>query len=202
MNEILAGYAAAAGPDLVARFEAISSADMYAPVLDLLPKSPVRMMDVGAGTGRDAAWFARQGHHVIAVEPVEELRAAGMLLHDSTRIEWLDDQLPELATARATGAFDFVTLCAVWQHIDDPGRRIAIKNLGHATNAGGLLIMSLRDGPAAQDRQVFPASVEETIYIASLRGFELVRRAEAVSVQAGNRVNGVRWTWLGLRKIC
>jgi 2-polyprenyl-3-methyl-5-hydroxy-6-metoxy-1,4-benzoquinol methylase len=200
MKRILSRYAAAANAELIARFEAISSHDVYSPVLNLLPTKPVRMADIGAGTGRDAAWFAGQGHHVLAVEPVEELRTAGMTLHDSHRIEWLDDQLPELAKARATGVFDLITLCAVWQHLDDDARQLAIANLARMTTADGLLIMSLRHGLGADGRQVFPISADETISAAGLCGFELVQRTEAASVQAGNRANGVCWTWLALRK--
>jgi SAM-dependent methyltransferase len=35
----------------------------------LLPKPPALVIDVGAGTGRDAAAFAEAGYEVIAVEP-------------------------------------------------------------------------------------------------------------------------------------
>lgn len=201
MKEILSGYAAAANSDLIARFEAISSHDVYAPVLNVLPTRPVSMADIGAGTGRDAAWFAEQGHHVLAVEPVEELRAAGIQLHHSPLIEWLDDQLPELTKARATGTFDLITICAVWQHLNDDARRLAFANLTRMTTADGLLIMSLRHGPGTDGRKVFPVSADETIRDAGTVGFELVQRTEAASAQAENRANGVSWTWLALKKV-
>lgn len=37
MNDILEGYAAAATPELIERYEAFDPALLYAPVLDLLP---------------------------------------------------------------------------------------------------------------------------------------------------------------------
>jgi 2-polyprenyl-3-methyl-5-hydroxy-6-metoxy-1,4-benzoquinol methylase len=200
VNEILQGYAAHAKDDLVSRYEAVSSHQVYAPVFDLLPIERVRIADIGAGTGRDAAWFAGLGHRVVAVEPVEEFRTAGMLRHSDLSIEWLDDRLPGLEKARARGTFDLVTLCAVWQHIDDDARQFALANLAHMTSAGGLLMMSLRHGPGARDRQVFPVSADSTIDAAMRLGFELLRRAEAASVQAGNQASGVFWTWLVLGK--
>jgi 2-polyprenyl-3-methyl-5-hydroxy-6-metoxy-1,4-benzoquinol methylase len=200
VNEILQGYAAHAKDDLVSRYEAISSRQVYAPVLDLLPVEPVRIADVGAGTGRDAAWFAELGHRVVAVEPVEELRVSGMARHSDSPIEWLDDRLPELEKAQALGPFDLVTLCAVWQHIDDDARQLALANLAQMTSAGGRLVMSLRHGPGAKDRKVFPISADSTIDAAGHVGFELLRRAEAASVQAANQANGVFWTWLVFRK--
>ena len=51
MNDTtLAGYAAAA-PDLIARYERISCAQLYAPLADLLPAAPARIADIGAGIG-------------------------------------------------------------------------------------------------------------------------------------------------------
>ena len=43
----------------------------------LIPATPSRVLDVGAGTGRDAAALAALGHSVVAVEPTPELRAHG-----------------------------------------------------------------------------------------------------------------------------
>jgi hypothetical protein len=64
----------------------------------------------------------------------------------------------------------------------------------------GLLILSLRHGPGAPGRRVFPVSPDETIVAAEHAGFRLVRRLEAESVQPENRASGVRWTWLALRR--
>ena len=199
VNDILQGYAAARD-DLVSRYEAISSEQVFAPVLDLLPTEPMRIADIGAGTGRDAAWFAGAGHQVLAIEPVEELRTAGMLRHSDVPLDWLDDRLPELEKSLARGPFDLVTVCAVWQHIDDGARQLALKNLAHMVSADGLIVMSLRHGPGAVGRRVFPISTEATIDTARHFGCEVIRKAEAASVQAANQANGVSWTWLVLRK--
>ncbi len=200
MGDSLEGYAAAANAELIARFDALSPAEIYAPVSELLPKRPVRVADIGAGTGRDAAWFARRGHTVLAVEPVDEFRKAGAALHGSPNIEWLDDSLPALARVQAWGQFDLVTLCAVWHHLADGDRAVAIRNLARVTTTGGRLILSLRHGPGVVGRGVFPVVAEQTIEWARQAGFRLTRRCEAGSVQPGNRATGVRWTWLALDK--
>ena len=187
MDDVLQGYAAAATPELIARFDTLSSAEIYAPVYDLLPKSPVRVADIGTGTGRDAAWFARQGHTVLAVEPVRELREAGKTLHGSSSIEWLDDRLPRLVLVQTRGQFDLVTLCGVWQHLDDGDRLIAVRSLARVTATRGTLIISLRHGPGAPGRRVVPVAPEETIEAACQAGFSLTRRSEADSVQPGTK---------------
>ena len=55
--------------DLVHRYELIDPATMYGWLSGLLSDATGTVLDVGAGSGRDAAWFAAQGHDVIAVEP-------------------------------------------------------------------------------------------------------------------------------------
>lgn len=200
MNDILEGYAAAATHSLISRFEAIDPNELYTPVLDLLPGTPVRVADIGAGTGRDAAWLAQQGHDVLAVEPVKELREAGMTLHQAEKIKWLDDMLPDLVKVQMNGTFELVMLCGVWQHIDDAARQIAMVCLGRIVSAGGLLIMSLRHGPGAPGRRVFQVSPDETIEAAIRSGFTLLRQSQADSIQPGNQAMGVRWTWLAFRK--
>src|SRR5947209_12996690 len=90
------GYAREADA-LIERYERISAAEAHQSVQHLIPLAPSRILDIGAGTGRDAAWFAANGHDVVAVEPTDELRAAAKRLHPCPNVEWLDDSLPDLS---------------------------------------------------------------------------------------------------------
>ena len=200
MNEILDGYAQSATPELIARYDAIPIEQIYAPVLDLFPVGPCRIADVGAGTGRDSAWLAGLGHEVLAVEPVDALRCAGMKLHDGLAIEWLKDALPDLERIEAGRRFDLLLLCAVWQHLDDDSRAQAMERLAGLTAPGGKLVMSLRHGPGAANRPVFPVDPDRTVEDASAGGLRLLRRRRTESVQSENRAAGVHWTWLAFFK--
>jgi SAM-dependent methyltransferase len=201
MEDILKGYAAAATPAFVAAYDELSSEHIYEHVQDLFPAQSAKVVDIGAGTGRDAAWFAKASHSVLAVEPVAELREAGKALHPSANIDWLDDRLPELKNLKKYGPFDLVTLCAVWQHIPDEARTTAMLNLSDIIARDGLLVMSLRHGPGAAGRRVFPVSVEATIQSAEQCGLTLLRARDAQSVQAGNSAMGVSWTWLAFKHV-
>jgi SAM-dependent methyltransferase len=201
MQDILEGYAAAATPSFVAAYDALSPELIYEHVIDLFAEREAKVADIGAGTGRDAAWFADKGHEVLAVEPVRELREAGRELHRSERISWLDDRLPHLTEVRPDSSFDLVTLCAVWQHISNNDRPLALHRLATIMAPGGLLVMSLRHGPGGEGRRVFPVSPEATLEIAQALGLRLIRRREAASVQDGNRAMGVSWTWLAFEKV-
>ena len=68
VRDVVAGYDVGA-PALVPEYERLSFEEIHASVLALLPDCDACILDVGAGTGRDAAWFAANGHNVVAVEP-------------------------------------------------------------------------------------------------------------------------------------
>ncbi|WP_233809052.1 class I SAM-dependent methyltransferase [Paraburkholderia sp. HP33-1] len=196
------GYAEAA-QSLISQWQNISSDELHAAVLHLIPTRPSSVLDVGAGIGTDAAALAAMGHKVVAVEPVDEFRAAGVKLHPSSRIEWLDDSLPELAALRATtGHFDIVMLTAVWMHLDEEERRRAMPNVARLLSNGALLIMSLRHGRIPEGRRMFDVSPDETIQLANVQGLQpkLVVRSE--SVQRVNRRMNVTWTRLVFAKGC
>ncbi|MGH6714793.1 MAG: class I SAM-dependent methyltransferase [Bradyrhizobium sp.] len=199
MEEAIEGYRAAA-PELIDRFNAVSSSALFQPVIDLLPVVSKRVADIGAGSGRDAARLANMGHSVLAVEPVKQFRDAGMTIHSSPKLKWIDDRLPDLIETKRRGRFDLVLLSDVWQHLNDHQRRIAMRSLAELTASGGLVIMSLRHGPGAPGRIVHPVVPREAIEAALSEGFTLLRRVEAASVQPGNRNNGIRWTWLALAR--
>ena len=118
------GWYDAHAPDLVGRYEAIDPANLHSWLRGLLPGMPGTVLDIGAGSGRDAAWFSAQGHEVIAVEPSSGMRSEGQCLHPDPRIRWINDQLPELSILGPLAiSFDVVMLTAVWQHVP-PGQNV------------------------------------------------------------------------------
>ena len=190
------GYAEEAA-ELFNRYESIPAADTHRAVLHLIPTVPSHVLDVGSGTGRDAAWFAAQGHRVVAVEPTEALRLPAMALHRSTRIEWLDDSLPDLARVRSRGdSFDLVMLTAVWMHLDVQQRRQAMPNLAALVRGGGTMIMTLRHGPVPPGRRMFEVSADETVELAAMHRLHPVLNLLAESNHRHNRAAGVNWTRL------
>ncbi|SEK13794.1 class I SAM-dependent methyltransferase [Paraburkholderia diazotrophica] len=194
------GYAENA-KSLIRQWRDVSFAEHHEPIMHLVPTHPACILDVGAGMGTDAAAFAAMGHTVVAVEPVDALRAAGMRLQPSPRIEWLDDSLPDLATLRSRRKeFDFVMLSAVWMHLNEDERRWAIPNVSALLCDGAALVMSLRHGPVPEGRRMFDVSAEETIRLASAYGLRTVLNVRTESIQHGNRRIGVTWTRLAFVK--
>lgn len=190
----LAIYAANAA-EMARRYEDVSARSHFAPVADLFPAPPARAADIGAGSGRDAAWLMALGHAVTAAEPVAELRAEARRLHPELT-DWLDDGLPDLAGLRARAPFDLLTLSAVWHHLPPTDRPAAMVALSAAMAPGGVLAMSLRDGPAMPERGVFACDAGGAVDLAAAAGLGLLRRVRIAPDQPDNRHAGIGWIWL------
>jgi len=191
------GYAEEAD-DLFRRYESVSFAELHRSVLHLIPTAPCWVLDIGSGTGRDAAALAAMGHRVVALEPTDEMRMRAVALHPSRQIEWLDDSLPDLMHALGLGKqFDVVMMTAVWMHLDQPQRRRAMPSAASLVRAGGVMMMSLRHGPVPLGRRMFPVAADETIGLAMAEGLQLLINQSAPSALG---TSGVSWTRLAFRK--
>ncbi|MEU8824640.1 class I SAM-dependent methyltransferase [Streptomyces sp. NPDC048636] len=191
-----AGYGDAAEA-LAEQYESVTFTEVHRDVLHLLPTDPASVLDIGAGSGRDAAALAERGHRVVAVEPTAELRALGRHIHAGADIEWIDDALPGLPGVRARDRrFDLILLTAVWMHLDRSQRTAGMAGLAGLLAAGGRMMLSLRHGPVPAGRRMFPVSAEETVALAEEHGLEVLHLAHREDAHGRE---GVSWTYLGLR---
>lgn len=121
----------------------------------------LRVLDIGAGTGRDAAWFARRGFEVVAVEPSEAMRRVAQRLHNGLTIDWRDDKLPELPGMLAAGeTFDVIVVSAVWMHVHPDDRNQALRSIISLLANKGMLYLTLRLGPEEPERGIYKVSLE------------------------------------------
>ncbi len=171
---------------LFERYESVSFESVHEAVLHLIPTVASDILDVGSGTGRDAAWFAAHGHRVVAVEPTTALRRGARSLHASPRIEWVDDSLPDLTAVRTRDrTFDLILLSAVWMHFDAMQRRRSMATIASLLRDGGMTILSVRDGPVPSGRRMFQVRAEETVGLASEHGLRTVLNLRTPSVLLG-----------------
>lgn len=192
------GYAADA-ERLIDLYESLSFDDLHADVVHLLPAQPADILDIGAGTGRDAAALAARGHRVVAAEPLDEFRLAAQRLHAGAAIEWIADGLPHLERlSDRADAFDIVMLTAVWMHLEPADRERAMPHLARLLRPGGVAIFSLRHGPVPAGRRMFDIRADETSALAAREGLvEIFRVEDRPSTFAAP---GVTWTRLAIRK--
>jgi SAM-dependent methyltransferase len=191
------GYAAEAAR-LIPQYESLAFADLHRAVMTLLPPPPARVLDIGAGTGRDAAALAALGHRVLAIEPTAALREAGQRLHPSPHLAWLDDALPDLPQLVACNErFDLVMLIAVLMHLDAAERARAMAPIAAAVAPGGLLYLTLRRGPVPPGRRMFEVADAEICALAEARGLALVHQSSHGDVFGRD---GVTWSALAFRR--
>jgi SAM-dependent methyltransferase len=184
------GYSAEA-PELLQVYENVRFEAAHRHVLDLVPAAPISVLDIGAGTGRDAAWFAARGDHVTAIEPTREMRDGAMALHPAPNIAWLDDGLPLLESVRGE-SFDLVWLSAVWMHLDTDERAAAFPRVAALVAPAGALMITLRHGPIPTGRRMFEVGADELVAQAAPCGLSIVRVLEAES----DRRPGITWSRL------
>ncbi|WP_291298780.1 methyltransferase domain-containing protein [Elioraea sp.] len=173
-------------------YEAFGFAQIHADAVPFLPERPGLVLDVGAGSGRDAAWFAERGAEVIAVEPAGAMRQGGAMLHPSGQIRWFDDRLPALSAVHRLGlAFDVVWLSGVWMHVPPDDRQRAMRKLATLLKPGGRMVITLRHGPAPDDRPMWPVDAHEVERLGLEFGLSL--RVATERRDDLQRRPGVRW---------
>ncbi|KDM66086.1 bifunctional 2-polyprenyl-6-hydroxyphenol methylase/3-demethylubiquinol 3-O-methyltransferase UbiG [Acidiphilium sp. JA12-A1] len=177
---------------LFQEYECISFEAVHRPIMYCIPPAPSHLLDIGAGTGRDAAGFAQLGYYVTAIEPVSELRRRAAQLHQSRRIEWLNDCLPELPTVtKRRQMFDVIMLTAVWMHLDQSQRQHAMPLISALIRSGGVVVFSIRHGPPPPGRRMFEVGPDETISLAEQAGMSCIQRIEAQNDLRG--VSDISW---------
>jgi len=184
---------------LAERYETVSTERMLAEILPLIRSgaSSRLALDVGAGTGRDAAFLTSLGYDVVAAEPSVTMRRIAQDRHPQAGIRWVADALPTLDHVHSLGlAYDLVLLSAVWQHVVPADRPRAFRKLATLMKPGGVLVLTLRHGPAPAALQMHPTSTAEIEGLARVQGLEVLR--VAASADQGGRAE-VSWDIMALR---
>ena len=182
---------------LAARYESVAAAQIYSSIRDLIPSGPGLALDVGAGSGRDAAWLSSLGHEVVAVEPSTAMAREGRRRHAQHTIRWLDDRLPDLSATHRLGlAFDLVLAGAVWMHVPPVHRQRAFRKLVTLLKPSGVFILTLRNGPDELGRPMWPTSVGEIEALARAHGLAVIR---SISTHDQLGRDDISWTTMCLQ---
>ncbi len=183
--------------EAAARYESVDASRINEWLLDFLPPKPAAVLDVGAGSGRDAAWLASLGYDVLAAEPDRVMREEMRRWHPEIRFELIADRLPELAkTFRSGLSFDFILVNAVWMFVAPTVRERAFRKLVTLLKPRGVIALTLREGPLETDRGMHPVSVQEIEQLARRHGAYVERVSEDVDFFGRPRFN---WKQIAIR---
>ncbi|WP_413110484.1 class I SAM-dependent methyltransferase [Thaumasiovibrio sp. DFM-14] len=161
------------------------------------PKGDTKILDIGAGSGRDARWFFKQGCFVVAIEPASELRQLGRS-NSSSQIQWLDDSLPALAKARnLCQQYDLILVSAVWMHLNREDREESFSVFSELISDNGKLVITLRHGGFDDGRSAHSVSIEEIETLGKVVGLTVCHVADGAD--SLNRTN-VSWQTVVLER--
>lgn len=168
--------------------------------LKFIPKEQSLILDLGAGTGRDAYELSLKGHLVLAIEPLIGFRIAGQELYKSENLKWIDDSLPKLKKLEEyNNKVDFALSSSVWHHLNKIEQDKAIKRVSELLKPNGIFAFSLRNGPAGVGTHVFPTNLQRTIIQSKKYDLEPVFEIDNQPSLMKNKEN-VKWSKLVLKK--
>jgi SAM-dependent methyltransferase len=166
--------------ELLRLYEGVRADAVHSWLTPALPALPATALDIGCGSGRDAAWLAELGLEVVAVEPSSRLLAEAQRLHPSSSIRWLPDSLPSLENVLRLGlSFDIILLSAVWMHVAPTDRTRAFRKLATLLKPGGSIALTLRNGPSEAERGFHETSLSEIEHLARAHGAYVERFARS-----------------------
>jgi SAM-dependent methyltransferase len=171
-NRALDCYVGDSAVALCAQYESTPFAIVHQHWIKFLPAVPAKIVDVGAGSGRDANALAALGYDVFALEPSPTMLEIAKKLHPNPRIKWIQDSLPSLRSLAGL-VFDFFLVSAVWMHLESNTRQKAMANLWYLGTPRSIVVITLRH-PADHRRHMFDVTPDETIYLAQGVGFNLL----------------------------
>ena len=161
------------------KYETLSAEELLKPLVKLLPSGRIAILDIGAGSGRDAAWLAGKQRTIVAVEPSPTMLAQAQRRHAGVKIDWLSDSLPSLEKVYQTDKkFDAILASAVWMHIPPKHRSKAFRRMISLLKPKGLLYMTLRIGPIDTSSDMFPTPPEEIETLARKYALSIVHREQ------------------------
>jgi SAM-dependent methyltransferase len=170
----------------------------------IIKKSNSRILDLGAGSGRDAKYLAElaaKTHNkenniqILAVEPAQDLSLVGQRTTQGLNVKWIDDSLPALSkVTQQEISFDLILLSAVWMHIPPSDRARSIRKLANLLKPGGKLVISLRHGQTNKEckqRKMHVVCADELKHLATDAG--LFSKLETEKEQDKLGRNHVSW---------
>jgi len=152
-------------PAFARRYDSVTFDSVHVGLTDLLPAKGAAVLDVGAGSGRDARALAARGFRVTAVEPSAAFR---QMAGTDGRIAWVDDRLPGLSSLCAGDQrFAFILCSAVLMLVPRHELAPSFAAMARLLEAGGMLAINLRNPVVGEPAELVHAHSDDDILTAA-----------------------------------
>lgn len=181
---------------LSTRYESANVSDLQSKLLNSF-KGKHQILELGCGSGRDAAFMTSHGFHVTGIDGSEEMIHSAIELHPELNGNLIVAAIPE-DLYKIGKTFDGIYSIATLMHLKESQVRLVIKELSNLLNSDGTLFFSVsiaRDdinkmGFDAKGRFFLLLSKEEWVSICRDSGFKEV----AINISAdGLGRDGITW---------
>lgn len=177
----------------------INFTELHRDFLPFIPQKSGKVLDLGAGIGRDASILSSMGHAVTAVEPSENFFEAGKNLYADCAIHWIQDSLHDLKNLDTDLKFDFILSSGVWHHLNPDEQQLSIVKASSLLSEKGIFALSLRNAPAGAGTFIFPTNAARSVEQAEQMGLTTLLFLEnQPSLMKGKE--GVKWSRLVFAK--
>lgn len=138
----------------IRRYDALRFEDVQSGVLRFLPTPPASILDIGAGSGRDARALAELGYDVTAVEPAAGFRTGAA--EKAPKVRWIDDRFPNLSSLNdERRSYDFILCSAVLMLVQPEDIQVSFDAMARLLAPGGKIAISVRDPVSNEPAEIF-----------------------------------------------
>jgi SAM-dependent methyltransferase len=133
---------------------------------------PMRVLDLGCGTGRLALMLAERGHDVVGVDPAAAMLEIARASDVDGRVRWFDG---DARSVRLDSRFDLVVMTGnVFQvFLTDDDARAVLVTAHHHITPGGRLTFESRE-PSAREWETWTPDVTlESVHVAGVGDVEV-----------------------------
>jgi SAM-dependent methyltransferase len=149
------------------KYQSVDSSQIHSSWLVHLPPNPGLALDVGSGSGRDAAWLAQKGWQVTAVEPAAALFELGRKATEIYSVIWINDYLPALSRLQGyRRKFSLILVSGVLMHLPYQQRVESLETLAGLMAENSVLVVTLRNGPDPEGREFYQVPADEIVQFA------------------------------------
>lgn len=169
-------------------YRSFSFEEIHREIIPFLPDPPCKVLDVGAGAGRDAIALAELGYDVLAIEPSSSLRKSAQLSQPSKKLIWCNDNLPRLSSIKQGSYFSFILCSAVWMHLTFKEQQSAMRRLADLCLPGGKICISFRTKQAKEPTSFYETLPNRVIADAKNFRFSLLKQTKSIDLQSRGEV--------------